>query len=128
MQRLYGMGLRNFVYLGVGPVGCVPYVKAIPVWGARGCMANANNLARAYNSMFGAAMDAFRRRHADAKMVFVNIFNGFYITAAAKSTSVLYCTVQFVPSVWRCTLLHYPLAEFLCCAEQFLSFACTVLF
>jgi len=110
-QKLYTLGLRNFVLLNVGPVGCVPLVKAIPVWGSRSCMANANNLARAHNAQFAAAMGAFRTRHPDAKAVVLDVFQGFYGTAAAKSASLysplLHCTV-------------------LCCSVLYCAFICSM--
>lgn len=49
MKRLSELGARKFVVADVGPLGCIPYVRALEFIPAGECSAGANQLSEGYN-------------------------------------------------------------------------------
>lgn len=49
MKRLNELGARKFVIADVGPLGCIPYVRALEFIPAGECSAAANKLCEGYN-------------------------------------------------------------------------------
>jgi phospholipase/lecithinase/hemolysin len=49
MKRLNDLGARKFVVADIGPLGCIPYVRALEFIPAGECSAAANKLCEGYN-------------------------------------------------------------------------------
>ncbi|CAH9092709.1 unnamed protein product [Cuscuta epithymum] len=49
IQRLHGLGARKFVVVDVGPLGCIPFVRAIKFAPQQKCSTEVNALIRGYN-------------------------------------------------------------------------------
>ncbi|KAJ4799787.1 GDSL esterase/lipase [Rhynchospora pubera] len=49
LKRLHELGARKFVVVDVGPLGCIPYVRALQIIPNGKCSSAANKLIRAYN-------------------------------------------------------------------------------
>ncbi|XP_055821838.1 GDSL esterase/lipase At5g41890 isoform X2 [Solanum dulcamara] len=49
LQRLHKLGARKFVVVGVGPLGCIPFIRAIGLISKGKCSVEVNTLIRNYN-------------------------------------------------------------------------------
>ncbi|XP_049376891.1 GDSL esterase/lipase At5g41890 [Solanum stenotomum] len=49
LQRLHKLGARKFVVVGVGPLGCIPFMRAIGLISKGKCSVEVNTLIRNYN-------------------------------------------------------------------------------
>ncbi|KAF8722012.1 hypothetical protein HU200_022636 [Digitaria exilis] len=63
LQRLYDMGARKLVFLGVGPVGCCPSLRELS--STKDCSAVANDAAVRYNAAAASLLGAMAAKHAD---------------------------------------------------------------
>lgn len=48
-KRLHNLGARKFVVVGVGPLGCIPFVRALNLLPSGRCSSDVNNLVQGYN-------------------------------------------------------------------------------
>ncbi|KAI4982031.1 hypothetical protein ZWY2020_022523 [Hordeum vulgare] len=56
VKALYGLGARRFGVIDVAPIGCVPMVRAVSLFGDRGCNGFADKLAKDFDDALGNAM------------------------------------------------------------------------
>lgn len=49
MKRLHELGARKFIVVGIGPLGCIPFVRAVNQLPIGKCSIQANELIRGYN-------------------------------------------------------------------------------
>ncbi|RWR80821.1 GDSL esterase/lipase [Cinnamomum micranthum f. kanehirae] len=49
LKRLHNLGARKFVVVGVGPLGCIPFVRALNLLPSGRCSSDVNNLVQGYN-------------------------------------------------------------------------------
>lgn len=90
MQRLYNTGLRNFLVMNVGTIGCVPAIRAVPTWGLT-CQSDANAMAALANALIDSRLADLRKRLPDAIISVIDIFQGFYDVSAIMSE---YCHIR----------------------------------
>ncbi|KAJ8553151.1 hypothetical protein K7X08_020544 [Anisodus acutangulus] len=56
LQRLHKLGARKFVVVGVGPLGCIPFIRAIRLISKGTCSVEVNTLIRNYNKKLKAEL------------------------------------------------------------------------
>lgn len=57
MKRLHALGARKFVVVGVGPLGCIPFVRAIHFVTNEKCLEEVNRLIETYNFKLSGVVD-----------------------------------------------------------------------
>ncbi|KAI8546121.1 hypothetical protein RHMOL_Rhmol07G0091800 [Rhododendron molle] len=85
LKRLYGLGARKFVVVGVGPLGCIPFVRALFLLPGGICSAEVNTFVQGYNKKLRAALDRLNRElgpeaifvHANSYDVFSRILQNY---------------------------------------------------
>lgn len=85
MKRLYGLGARKFVVVGVGPLGCIPFVRALFLLPGGKCSAEVNTFVQGYNKKLRAALDRLNREmgpeaifvHANSYDVFLRLLQNY---------------------------------------------------
>ncbi|XP_009627000.3 GDSL esterase/lipase At5g41890 [Nicotiana tomentosiformis] len=61
LQRLHGLGARKFVVVGVGPLGCIPFIRAIKLISGGKCSVEVNTLIRSYNKRLKAELNRLNK-------------------------------------------------------------------
>ncbi|XP_026391504.1 GDSL esterase/lipase At5g41890-like [Papaver somniferum] len=61
LKRLYEMGGRKFLVVDVGPLGCIPFVRAIRLMPAGRCSSEANELIQGYNRKLKKSIDTLNK-------------------------------------------------------------------
>lgn len=77
-QRLYSSGIRNFVVLNVGPVGCVPLVRAVAFWSVRSCYEDGNIVAQHHNQLLDEALPVLQGSLPGATIAVLDVYTGLY--------------------------------------------------
>lgn len=49
MKRLHELGARKFIVVGVGPIGCIPFVRALNLLPSGKCLVEMNEFIQGYN-------------------------------------------------------------------------------
>ncbi|OVA04741.1 Lipase [Macleaya cordata] len=57
LKRLYELGGRKFLVVGVGPLGCIPFVRALKLMPIGKCSFEANQLIQGYNKKLKKTLD-----------------------------------------------------------------------
>ncbi|KAI3996235.1 hypothetical protein MKX01_026703 [Papaver californicum] len=61
LKRLYEMGGRKFLVVDVGPLGCIPFVRAIKLMPVGICSSEANKLIQGYNRKLKKSIDTLNK-------------------------------------------------------------------
>jgi phospholipase/lecithinase/hemolysin len=70
------MGARKFVVSDVGPLGCIPYVRALKFMPAGECSASANRVTVGYNKKLKTMVGKMNREMGpDSKVVYTNTYD-----------------------------------------------------
>ncbi|MCL7040997.1 hypothetical protein MKW94_011396, partial [Papaver nudicaule] len=77
LERLYEMGGRKFLVVDVGPLGCIPFVRAIKLVPAGRCLSEANKLIKGYNRKLKKSLDTLNK-NLGPETIFVYA-NSYYI-------------------------------------------------
>ncbi|KAL3499098.1 hypothetical protein ACH5RR_041830 [Cinchona calisaya] len=78
LKRLHYLGARKFVIAGVGPLGCIPYVRATHLIPDRECSMEVNLLVRGYNKKLQEALDRLNKdKGYEAVFVYSNSYEVF---------------------------------------------------
>lgn len=76
MKRLHELGARKIVVVDVGPIGCIPYVRALLVIPNGKCSSAANKLIRAYNAKLRRRIYELNQEMGpEATFVYANSFD-----------------------------------------------------
>ncbi|GLJ25748.1 hypothetical protein SUGI_0493010 [Cryptomeria japonica] len=75
IERLYDLGARKFVIAAVGPIGCIPYDRAINFLPNRSCSASSNELVTAYNQLLRNLISELNTRLSGAKLIYANSYD-----------------------------------------------------
>jgi hypothetical protein len=76
VQRLYELGARKFIVGGVGPLGCIPFVRALKLLASGKCSVKVNNLIQGYNKKLNKALDQLNLQLGpEAIFVYANSFD-----------------------------------------------------
>lgn len=81
MQRLHKLGARKFVVVGVGPLGCIPFVRALKLLPNGECSEMINRLIKGYNKKLNEVLNSLNQEmgpesifvYANAYDIFLNI-------------------------------------------------------
>lgn len=76
MQELYGLGARRIGVFGLPAIGCVPSQRTIGGGFDRACLDSSNEAAMLFNSKLFTQMDALGKKFSDARLVYLDSYNG----------------------------------------------------
>ncbi|CAL5030466.1 unnamed protein product [Urochloa decumbens] len=75
LKRLNDLGARKFVVSDVGPLGCIPYVRALEFMPAGECSASANRVAEGYNKKLKRMVEKMNQEMGpESKFVYTNTY------------------------------------------------------
>ncbi|KAE8708435.1 GDSL esterase/lipase [Hibiscus syriacus] len=78
LERLHEMGARKFIIVGVGPLGCIPFVRAFNLLPSGKCSSRVNALIQAYNQRLKKLLNRLNQEMGpDAIFVFANSYDVF---------------------------------------------------
>ncbi|XP_051137566.1 GDSL esterase/lipase At5g41890 [Andrographis paniculata] len=78
LKRLHGLGARKIVVVGIGPLGCIPFIRAISLVPSRECAATVNAFVSSYNQRLKVEINQLNvDAGADAIFVYVNSYDIF---------------------------------------------------
>ncbi|KAM1376802.1 hypothetical protein ACFX13_039204 [Malus domestica] len=78
LKRLHELGARKFVVVGVGPIGCIPFIRAIHLLPSGQCFAEVNELIQGYNTKLNGVLDQINQELGpEAIFVYANSFDIF---------------------------------------------------
>lgn len=62
LQALYSVGIRKFFLAGIGPIGCIPYLRASGQAPADRCVDSVNNMMGTFNQGLRSIVDQLNQR------------------------------------------------------------------
>lgn len=72
------MGARKFIVVGVGPLGCIPFVRALKLLPSGQCSSAVNALIQAYNQRLKELLSRLNREMgSETIFVFANSYDVF---------------------------------------------------
>ncbi|CAD6259913.1 unnamed protein product [Miscanthus lutarioriparius] len=75
LKRLNELGARKFVVSDVGPLGCIPYVRALEFMPARECSASANRVTEGYNKKLKRMVEKMNQEMGpESKFVYTDTY------------------------------------------------------
>ncbi|KAK9020739.1 hypothetical protein V6N11_010756 [Hibiscus sabdariffa] len=78
LERLHEMGARKLIVVGVGPLGCIPFVRALNLLPSGKCSSTVNALIRAYNQRLKELLSRLNQEMGpDTIFVFANSYDVF---------------------------------------------------
>ncbi|KAK6948004.1 GDSL lipase/esterase [Dillenia turbinata] len=78
LMRLHELGARKFVVVGVGPLGCIPFVRALNLLGSGRCSSEINKLIIGYNSKLRDVLQQLNQNLGpEAMFVYANSYDIF---------------------------------------------------
>lgn len=73
------MGARKFVVVGIGPLGCIPFVRALNLLPSGKCSVGVNELIQGYNKKLNATLDQLNQELGPESMfVYANSYDIFW--------------------------------------------------
>ncbi|XP_042481003.1 GDSL esterase/lipase At5g41890 [Macadamia integrifolia] len=76
LKNLYKLGAQKFVVVGVGPLGCIPYVRALHLLVDGRCSIQANKLIQGYNKKLREALHGLNQEMGpEAIFVYANSYD-----------------------------------------------------
>ncbi|KAG2408819.1 GDSL esterase/lipase [Vigna angularis] len=75
-ETLYGMGARRIGVFGIPAIGCVPSQRTMAGGLDRACVESSNEAAMLFNSKLSSQMDALGKKLPDARLVYLDSYNG----------------------------------------------------
>ena len=57
LKRMHKLGARKLIVVGVGPLGCIPFVRAINLLPSGECAVEVNEMVRGYNTKLNRVLD-----------------------------------------------------------------------
>ncbi|CAK9310840.1 unnamed protein product [Citrullus colocynthis] len=111
LKRLHELGARKFVVVGVGPLGCIPFVRAIHFISNEKCSEKVNRLIKAYNFRLSGVVDQLNLEFSPkTKFVYANSY------AVFTKIIVNYRQYGFVNAKQPCCGGYLP--PFICYKDQ----------
>lgn len=103
MKRLHGVGARKVVVVGVGPLGCIPFVRTLQFAPNDECSEEVNQLIEAYNFRLSEVVDQLNQEfnpktmfvYANSYAVFMQIIDNYQQYGQISQTP--YFTWLFFP-------------------------------
>lgn len=77
VQALHSLGLRKFFLAGVGPIGCIPNIRASGLAPAGRCVDTVNQMVGTFNEGLRSMVEQLNRDHPDAIFIYGNTYRVF---------------------------------------------------
>ncbi|XP_073285710.1 GDSL esterase/lipase At5g41890-like [Primulina huaijiensis] len=78
LEQLYVFGARKFVVVGIGPLGCIPFIRAINLIPSGKCSGEVNALVQGYNQKLQSKLDQMNKDlRPNAVFVYANSYDIF---------------------------------------------------
>ncbi|KAL5831401.1 hypothetical protein ACOSQ3_016823 [Xanthoceras sorbifolium] len=78
LKRLHKLGARKFVVVGVGPLGCIPFVRAINLLPRGECSIKVNQIIQGYNQKLSQQLNRLNQKMGpEAIFVYANSYDIF---------------------------------------------------
>ncbi|KAL5551524.1 hypothetical protein UlMin_001700 [Ulmus minor] len=61
LKRLHNLGARKFLVVGVGPLGCIPFIRALNLVPTGKCSIEVNELIQGYNNKLNKVLDQLNK-------------------------------------------------------------------
>ncbi|XP_059278077.1 GDSL esterase/lipase At4g16230-like [Lycium ferocissimum] len=74
LTRLYNMGARKIIVVNVGPIGCIPYQRAINPSAGDKCVEFPNGLAQLYNNQLRGLVSELSSKLTGSKFVYADVY------------------------------------------------------
>ncbi|KAK9093814.1 hypothetical protein Scep_025283 [Stephania cephalantha] len=76
LKRLHTLGARKFIVVGVGPLGCIPFVRALNLIPNGRCATEANKLTQGYNKKLVKLLNGLNQEFGpEAIFIYANSYN-----------------------------------------------------
>ncbi|KAL0866591.1 hypothetical protein Bca101_045709 [Brassica carinata] len=76
-MRLHELGARKFVVVGVGPLGCIPFARALNLIPAGKCSDQVNQIVRGYNMKLRHSLATLNTEYHNTTFVYANSYDLF---------------------------------------------------
>ncbi|KAL4019199.1 hypothetical protein IC575_022844 [Cucumis melo] len=111
LKRLHALGARKFVVVGVGPLGCIPFVRAIHFVTNEKCLEEVNRLIETYNFKLSGVVDQLNLEFGlNTMFVYANSY------AVFTKIIVNYRQYGFVNAKQPCCVGYFP--PFICYKDR----------
>ncbi|KAG2241415.1 hypothetical protein Bca52824_007871 [Brassica carinata] len=77
LKRLHELGARKFVVVGVGPLGCIPFARALNLIPAGKCSDQVNQIVRGYNMKLRHSLATLNTEYHNTTFVYANSYDLF---------------------------------------------------
>ncbi|KAF5477985.1 hypothetical protein F2P56_004585 [Juglans regia] len=78
LKRLHELGARKFVVVGIAPLGCIPFVRALNLLPRGKCSVEVNTLIQGYNQRLNSTLDQLNRQLGpESVFVYANSYDVF---------------------------------------------------
>ncbi|GAV88898.1 Lipase_GDSL domain-containing protein [Cephalotus follicularis] len=78
LKRLHELGARKFVVVGIGPLGCIPFVRALNLLPGGKCSLEVNELIQGYNEKLNVMLNRLNQEmRPQAIFVYANSYDAF---------------------------------------------------
>ncbi|GLU17593.1 hypothetical protein SLE2022_339540 [Rubroshorea leprosula] len=78
LKRLYELGGRKFIVAGIGPLGCIPFVRALNLLPTGKCSTEVNELIQGYNAKLKLVLNRLNREMGpEAIFIYANSYDIF---------------------------------------------------
>ncbi|CAN4080351.1 unnamed protein product [Withania somnifera] len=74
LTRLYSMGARKIIVVNVGPIGCIPYQRAINPSAGDKCVDFPNGLAQLFNTQLRGLVTELSSKLTGSKLVYADVY------------------------------------------------------
>ncbi|XP_062074695.1 GDSL esterase/lipase At5g41890 [Humulus lupulus] len=106
LKRLHELGARKFIVVGVGPLGCIPFTRALNLLPSGKCSEEVNELIRGYNHKLNGLLEHFNKElgpqtifvYANSYDIFLNIIHN-HLQYGFENTNEPCCGGYFPPFV-----------------------------
>ncbi|KAA8525089.1 hypothetical protein F0562_007047 [Nyssa sinensis] len=76
LKRLHELGARKFIVVGIGPLGCIPFVRALHLVPSGKCSVKVNTLIQGYNKKLSEVLDRLNQEMGpEAIFVYANSYD-----------------------------------------------------
>ncbi|KDP25209.1 hypothetical protein JCGZ_20365 [Jatropha curcas] len=76
LKRLHNLGARKFIVVGIGPLGCIPFIRALSLLPGRTCSVNVNELIKGYNKKLREMLNGLNQEMGpESVFVFANSYD-----------------------------------------------------
>uniref|UniRef100_A0A5B7AJJ5 GDSL esterase/lipase n=1 Tax=Davidia involucrata TaxID=16924 RepID=A0A5B7AJJ5_DAVIN len=112
IMTLYKFGARKVAFIGLGPIGCMPYSIAMFGTDESSCVEKMNSAVKLFNSKLISLVDGLNRNLTDAKFIYVNFYDMLFSvnisSAGFKESNTACCGIGKNKGQFTCLLTQIP--------------------